>query len=240
MPGYILAEQTLKVAPGEKVTFHVRGHYGNDDIKYCITKAYMDFDCNADFTGDDEQIFEIGQLNHGAAYPNGAGNRDMFVTTGFDIEVTIPADVVPGTSRLRLVASDAWKSHPGATGGTAKGHSLDFPVQIIDKGQTTRPVTETYYSLQDEGVADNPLNSGINDIVLPDTGANMQVYPTVTSDVLNFVDVEKAWIYSINGQMVKYVSNAADATSVAGLANGMYIVKMQNGQVVRSQKIIKK
>lgn len=240
MPGYIKADQTLKVAPGEKVTFHIQGWDGNDNIKYCITKVYMDYDCNQDFAGADEQILQIGQLNHGAAYPDGASNRDVFINSGFDIDVTIPADVVPGTSRLRLVASDAWKSHPGATGGTAKGHTLDFPVEILDKGQTTRPVAKSYYDDQDAGVADDPISSGVDEIVIPDNGANMQVYPTVTSDVLNFVDVEKAWIYNLNGQMVKFVPNAAEAASVSALANGMYVVKMQNGQVIRSQKIIKK
>jgi len=233
MPGYIKSDQVLEVAPGEKVEFFVKGWSGNDDIHYCIIKAYMDYDCNHDFTGADEELFTLGSLNTGT---------DAIVNPGMTMSVTIPADVVPGVSRLRFVASDAWKTFPGPTGGTAKGHSLDFEVKILDKGQTTRPVEATYVDLQDKGEAEDLTEEivGIDDITLPDNTANMSVYPAVTSDVLNFTDVEKAWIYNTAGQMVKYVAAPQGAVSVAGLASGMYIVKMQNGQLVRSAKIVKK
>ena len=42
------------------------------------------------------------------------------------------------------------------------------------------------------------------------------------------------------GQMVKYVAAPQGAVSVTDLAAGVYVVKMQNGQVVRSAKIVKK
>ncbi len=40
--------------------------------------------------------------------------------------------------------------------------------------------------------------------------------------------------------MVKYVAAPQGAVSVADLASGVYVVKMQNGNVMRSAKIIKK
>ena len=62
----------------------------------------------------------------------------------------------------------------------------------------------------------------------------------MATDVINFTDVEKAWIYNMAGQMVKYVAAPQGAVSVTDLAAGVYVVKMQNGQVVRSAKIVKK
>jgi hypothetical protein len=58
--------------------------------------------------------------------------------------------------------------------------------------------------------------------------------------VVNFTDVEKAWIYGVNGQMIKFIGDATVPATVSELPAGVYVVKMQNGQIIRSGKLIKK
>ncbi len=238
--GYKHAGETLTIAPNEEVKFFIKGKVNSDDIKYCKIWIYLDYDCNGDFYGSDEKIINIGTSNHGAGYPVGKENRDDFVNSGYTIPVKIPADVVPGKSRLRIVSGDAWKTIPGPVGAIPKGNALDFDVEILDKGQEPRAAAGLYTDLQDEGEADDAVEVGVEDITFGDESANMSVYPAVTTDVINFTSVEKAWLYNVAGQMVKYVAAPQGAVSVADLASGVYVVKMQNGNVMRSAKIIKK
>ena len=60
----------------------------------------------------------------------------------------------------------------------------------------------------------------------------------VADNVINFINVDKAWIYSVDGGLVKYLTNP-DKYSVADFANGAYIVRMQYGKVIRSGKFVK-
>ena len=56
--------------------------------------------------------------------------------------------------------------------------------------------------------------------------------------MINFQNVDNAWIYNVNGGIVKYLTNPS-SVSIADLANGVYIVRMQNNNVIRSGKFIK-
>ncbi len=238
--GYHHADDMLMIAPNNEINFFIKGASATDDIQYCKIWVYIDYDCNGDFYGADEKIIKIGRKDYGASYPADKNNREDFVNNGYNITVKIPGDVVPGTSRMRIIAGDAWKSIPGPVGAIPKGNVLDFDVRILDAGQTPRAASGTYAELQDEGEADDAVQVGVDDITIGDESANMSVYPAVATDVINFTDVEKAWIYNMAGQMVKYVAAPQGAVSVTDLAAGVYVVKMQNGQVVRSDKIVKK
>ena len=55
-----------------------------------------------------------------------------------------------------------------------------------------------------------------------------------------FTNVDKAWFYDANGRFVKFVADASTPASVADLTAGVYVVKMQNGQVIRSAKVVVK
>ena len=52
-------------------------------------------------------------------------------------------------------------------------------------------------------------------------------------------DVEKAWIYTTTGQLIKYVTGNPESLNVAELTSGVYIVKMEYNNVIRSQKLLK-
>ena len=57
----------------------------------------------------------------------------------------------------------------------------------------------------------------------------------VCDGTLSFRNVEKAWVYTTDGKLVKFVQNPK--TINVDFASGLYIVKMQNKNVIRSQKL---
>lgn len=244
---YVMADDVLTVKQGETVEFTVRGHDGSDNIKYCLFKAWIDWDIDHIFNsenGSDEVVWEFGTNNYGAGLKDTYGsvtwNRDLFVTTGRTFTVKVPEDAVPGDSRLRFVACDAWFAGGlNASGGFNKGYALDIPVKIIGTNTPRKPAP-SYLDYRDAGDPD-ASTSGVEEVVINNANtSNMSFYPAVTSDNVNFVNVEKAWIYNTNGQMVKHVANADATVNVSNLASGVYVVRMQNGQIVRSGKLIKK
>lgn len=233
---YLFAEDyVLKIEQGQKVTLTLKGAAGNDDIHYCFGVGYMDWDINYEFDATtDEKLFEVGVLNSGT---------DSIVS-GSTFIINVPADAAIGTSRLRMVFSDAWFPHPGPTGGTQKGFSIDFPVEISGTNPGREPAVG-YADFRDQGVADEPEGltvSGIENVVNENGGLSTvsTMYPTVTSDMIYFNNVEKAWIYTADGQFVKFLNDNPESANVSDLTAGIYVVKMQNGQVVRSQKLVKK
>ncbi len=232
---YVFVDQTLKVKQGQKITVTYAGNTHSDGLQYCTVVGYVDWDLNRDFNikdGSDEIVYENGERNKGVASVN--ANTFNF---------TVPADAAPGTSLLRLVFSDAWFAHPGPIGGTNKGFSIDIPVEISGTN-TPRQPEATYKDLRDAGVADEPEMSDPNaiDEITSDREAVAvsSFYPSVAEDVIYFNNVEKAWIYTVDGRFVQFIDNAPESVSVSDLTPGLYVVKMQNGQIVRSQKLVKK
>ena len=233
---YLFAEDyVLKVEQGQKVTLTLKGANLDDNLKYCFGVAYMDWDINYEFDATtDEKLFEVGQLNAGT---------DSIVS-GSTFIINVPEDAAVGTTRLRMVFSDAWFPHPGPTGGTQKGFSIDFPVEVSGSNAGREPAA-SYTEFRDQGVADEPeMNevSGIENVVNGENGlaSVSSMYPTVTSDMIYFNNVEKAWIYTADGQFVKFLKNNPESANVSDLSAGVYVVKMQNGRVIRNQKMIKK
>jgi hypothetical protein len=185
-------------------------------------------------------VWEYGTLNHGAApYNDGGTTRTQFVTQGVDFTLNVPEDAKPGDSRLRFVACDAWFAGGlNATGGFNKGFALDIPVKIVGNNAHREP-QKSYLDYRDQGEPEVIKTTGVDDITFNNNDANVAV--TNNGDnTISFTNVEKAWIFTPAGQMVKFVGNAAGNVSIADLANGIYIVKMQNGQVIRSAKLLKK
>ena len=52
--------------------------------------------------------------------------------------------------------------------------------------------------------------------------------------------MEKAWIYNAEGKFIQFVQGGAQTIDVAGYVPGTYVVKMQNGQIIRSTKFVVK
>ena len=210
----------------------------NDNLKYCFGIGYIDWDINYQFDaseGSDEVVFECGTLN----------SRTPAIADGIEFTIDVPEDAAVGATRLRIVFSDAWFPHPGPTGATNKGFSIDFPVEVSGTNPGREPAA-SYTDFRDQGIADEPdlsSVSGIEEVVNDENGGLSIVssmYPTVTSDMIYFNNVEKAWIYTAEGQFVKFLNDNPESANVSDLSAGVYVVKMQNGRVIRNQKMIKK
>ena len=50
-------------------------------------------------------------------------------------------------------------------------------------------------------------------------------------------NVDKMWIYTADGRLVRYFGEAPETLSLENMASGVYVVRMQRGNVVRSQQI---
>lgn len=230
---YAICDQTLKVHQGQKLSLFFKAADTGDGLKYCLAKAYIDLDGSSSHEPDTETIFQLGKVK---------GATPEFGTPGINQEFTIPEDARPGVSRLRIVFSDAWFAHPGPCGFTAKGFTLDIPVEITG----TNPSREPAPDMHDQGEADEPEGLNQNPDGIEDTWANnntselSSMWPTVTEDMIYFNNVDKVWIYTTDGQLVKYAANNPPSVNVSSIAPAMYVVKMQKGNVVRSQKLYKK
>ena len=133
-------------------------------------------------------------------------------------------------SRLRIVFSDAWFAGSLVPiGKFNKGFAIDFGVEIVGDN-AERPVPADTH---DQGEAAEPeglTTTGITEVA----GAASALQ--VTNEALNFNNVEKAWIFSVDGRLVEYLTSP-QSYRTNKLAKGVYLVKMQNKNVIRSQKI---
>lgn len=226
--------QTLKVHQGQTFDFFFKANEVSNGLKWCLAGCWLDLDGSGTFQPDavednpsaGEKIFKLGTVRAGT---------DAFQNPGVHQSITIPNDAHTGKSRLRLVFADAWFAGTMLpTGLTANGFTLDIDVEITGTNAQRQPPVDAH----DQGVADEP--DGMSD----PTGVNDKVndkvsHADVTDGAINFKNVDKAWVYSVDGKLVKYIV-APKTMSTVNLANGVYIVKMQNGSVMRSNKVVLK
>lgn len=224
----------LKVKQGQTVKMNIKCANFSDGLKFCFAGGWIDLNGDKQFNSakiqDDpkngEMLFFAGKLR--AATPE-------FQTTGVNCEFTVPEDAKPGSSRLRIVFSDAWFQGDFLPSGLHnKGFSMDFGVEITGDN----PGRGTSVDIHDQGVADEPemLQGGTVDAI---NSASQGVSKVEAADgKFNFQNVEKAWVYDASGVLVKYLVNPT-SFDAQQLASGVYLVKMQNGNIIRSQKLVK-
>lgn len=232
-------DQTLQVEQGQEVTIWIKAYDTSylaeqgqtaDGLRYCFAGAWMDLDGSGTFLAETldnggEQIFSLGTLR--AATPE-------FETEGISHTFTVPSDARTGQSRLRIVFTDAWFAGTFLPAGyTAKGFSMDFNVEITGNNPEREAPADTH----DQGVADEPEGLEGGDVSGIDN-VKSDAASTVGFDngTLQFGHADKAWIYSSDGKLVNYVKNPT-SVSTKGYAPGTYVVRMQNGNVIRSQKV---
>lgn len=223
-------DQVLKVKQGQTVKINIKCADFSDGLKFCFAGGWIDLDGDHVFNPDSiekypdhgELLFRVGKTRAATA---------EFQTTGVNGEFTIPADAVTGNSRLRIVFSDAWfEGEFLPTGLHNKGFSIDFGVEITG----TNPERQGPVDIHDQGTADEP--EGLNDTNGINTVKSGASSVEVADGKLNFKNVDKAWIYDTNGALVNYLPTPA-SVQTSNLANGIYLVKMQSGNILRSQKV---
>ena len=230
--------QVLKVAQGQEVTLKFKGYEaqdgrdGNhDDLRYCMGKGWIDL--NGDYTfnpvdiktdvANGEQLFFLGQVRKGT---------EAQVKSLQTYKFTIPADAKKGKTRMRIVFSDAWFAGSLLpTGKFNKGFAIDFGVEITGNN----PERPTPKSTRDEGKADQP--EGLSSSTSITSFAGEASALVQTSKDLKFSNVEKAWIFGVDGSLVKVLDNPQQY-EIKSLPKGIYLVKMLNNNVIRTQKVV--
>lgn len=231
--------QELEVAQGATVKVKIKGYeatqikdQSNDDLRYCMGKAWMDFNGDKQFNPENlsenpnegECVVFFGQVRKGVPAQVQQLNEYTF---------KVPEDAKPGQSRLRLVFCDAWfQGGLTPTGKFNKGFAIDFKVTITGSNAARGAKADTH----DKGVADEPelLEGGSTNIISANVGGASQL--TVVSGKVVFENVERAWVFSTDGQTVKSLVNPK-SFNTNELPAGVYLVKMQNNNVIRTQKI---
>lgn len=229
------AGHVLKVKQGEKVDLTIKCNVSDDGLRYCFVGGWLDFNCDNRFGPNDinvdkeqgERLFRFGEARHRGGYPE--------IETGKTYSFTVPTNAKPGKSRLRVVFSDLWFENAFLPAGyTSKGFTIDFDVEIYGDN----PSRGFLPDIHDQGVADEPenLTGGVVDAI---NSASQGVSKVEAADgKFNFQNVEKAWVYDASGVLVKYLVNPT-SFDAQQLASGVYLVKMQNGNIIRSQKLVK-
>ena len=231
--------QELEVAQGATVKVKIKGYeatqikdQSNDDLRYCMGKAWMDFNGDKQFNPENlsenpsegECVVFFGQVRKGVPAQVQQLNEYTF---------KVPEDAKPGQSRLRLVFCDAWfQGGLTPTGKFNKGFAIDFKVTITGSNAARGAKADTH----DKGVSDEPelLEGGSTNIISANVGGASQL--TVVGGKVVFENVERAWVFSTDGQTVKSLVNPK-SFNTNELPAGVYLVKMQNNNVIRTQKI---
>ena len=231
--------QELEVAQGATGKVKIKGYeatqikdQSNDDLRYCMGKAWMDFNGDKQFNPENltenpsegECVVFFGQVRKGVPAQVQQLNEYTF---------KVPEDAKPGQSRLRLVFCDAWfQGGLTPTGKFNKGFAIDFKVTITGSNAARGAKADTH----DKGVADEPelLEGGSTNIISANVGGASQL--TVVGGKVVFENVERAWVFSTDGQTVKSLVNPK-SFNTNELPAGVYLVKMQNNNVIRTQKI---
>ena len=231
--------QELEVAQGATVKVKIKGYEAtpardnsHDDLRYCMGKAWMDFDGDKQFNPDNlstnpnegECVVFFGKVRSGVPAQVQQLN---------EYEFTIPEDAKPGKSRLRLVFCDAWfQGGLTPTGKFNKGFAIDFGVTITGTHAARGGKADTH----DKGTAEQPemLEGGSTNIQTANASAASSV--VVTDGKVVFNNVERAWVFSADGQTIKSMVQPK-AFNTNELVPGVYLVKMLNKNVIRTQKI---
>lgn len=228
-------DHKLVVKQGQQITMTFKAPNEKDGLKWCFAGGWLDLDGSGTFNypkapNEDpmgEQIFFAGRVR--------AASPEIQDPNGYTFKFTVPQDAHVGTSRLRIVFADAWFGGTFLpTGLTAKGFTIDFDVEIQGEKNGQRQYVDTQH---DQGIADQPEGlsgtDGVDNTVFAGGVSNV----TVNGNDILFTNVEKAWIYTVDGKMVQYLTNPT-TLSRNELQDGVYLVKMQNKNVIRTEKLV--
>ena len=241
-----LLDQTLIVNQGQTVNMTIKGADFSDGLKYCFAGGWIDFNGSGDFDKPLPTQRTDTEIADGKTTTDPEGERVFFAgkirgatpefqsANGVTFSFKIPENATPGQSRLRIVFSDAWFAGMfNPVGYHAKGFTMDFSVEILGSNPG-RTVVDT----RDQGEADEPENVREDD---PETNVENVASEVAVAEgaegAIEFANVEKAWVYTVDGKFVKFVNNNPVAVEAEP---GVYLVKMQNGNVMRNAKVLVK
>ena len=234
-------DHTLIVNQGQTISMTIKCADFSDGLKWCFAGGWMDLNGSGDFDKPLPTERTAAEIAEGKTTTDEEGERLFFAGTiraatpsfqaeGLNFSFKVPENATPGQSRLRIVFSDAWFAGMfNPVGYHAKGFTIDFGVQI----EGTNP-GRVVVDNRDKGEADEPENLDVETTVENVEGVVSTAQGVEGAIVFN--NVEKAWIYTVDGKFVNFVKNPATVAAEAGV----YVVKMQNGNVIRNAKVLVK
>ena len=232
-------DHVLIINQGQTISMTIKGADMSDGLKWCFGGGWLDLNGSGDFDHPLPVERTESEIAKGTTETDPEGERIFFVGTheaatpgiqnpGITFTFKVPEDATPGDSRLRIVFSDAWFAGSFLpTGLTNKGFTIDFSV-VIEGTNPGRAAVDT----RDKGAAEEP--DGIESTSVEEITANVISKAAGTEGAIMFENVEKAWIYTIDGKFVAFANNNPAQVEVA---EGVYLVKMMNNNVVRSEKV---
>ena len=231
-------DQVLEVEQGQEIEMTIKCADFSDGLKWCFAGGWLDLNGSGNF---DDPLPMAGTLGSEGETTSPTGERlfkagsiraatPAFQTEGLTFKFTVPEDARPGSSRLRIVFSDAWFAGMFLpTGLHAKGFSIDFSAVITGDNPGRKPA-----DTRDQGEAEEPEALGAETSVEKVAG-EISVAEGIEG-AIEIANADMAWIYTADGKLVEFVQNP---TTVAAEA-GVYLVKMQLGNVIRSAKVLVK
>lgn len=231
----------LEIEQGQNVTMTIVGANYDDGLKWCFGGGWLDLNGSGDFDHPLPVERTAAEIAKGKTEVDPEGERIFFVGThesatpeiqnpGITFTFKVPADATPGDSRLRIVFSDAWFAGSFLpTGLTNKGFTVDFSVKITGNNPG-RKAADT----RDQGEAEEP--EGLNaDTSVENVAGEISTAEGVEG-AIEIANADVAWIYTADGKLVEFVKNPA----LVAVEEGVYVVKMQKGNVIRSAKVLVK
>ena len=231
----------LEIEQGQSVTMTIVGADMQDGLKWCFGGGWLDLNGSGDFDHPLPVERTAAEIAKGKTEVDPEGERIFFVGTheaatpeiqnpGITFTFKVPTDATPGDSRLRIVFSDAWFAGSFLpTGLTNKGFTIDFGVKVTGNNPG-RAAVDT----RDTGAADEPESVG--EATSVENVAGEISTAEGVEGAIEIANADMAWIYTADGKLVEFVKNP---TTVAAEA-GVYIVKMQLGNVIRNAKVLVK
>ena len=235
-------DHVLKVAQGQTINMTIKCADFSDGLKWCFAGGWMDLNGSGDFDKPLPVERTAAEIADGKTTTDPEGERlffagtiraatESFQTTGLNFSFKIPDNATPGQSRLRIVFSDAWFAGMfNPVGYHAKGFTIDFSVEITGNNPG-RVVVDT----RDQGEAESPEDIFDTTSVEEVVSGEISTAEAVDGGI-NIENADVAWIYTADGKLVEYVKNPAQVA----VETGVYLVKMQNGNIIRSAKVLVK
>lgn len=154
-PGSVLVEVpgTIQAEAGASFTLNLIAKslgtgstsFSEDDIRYCHASLFTDFDRNFTFEENPAQTWGVLSPSGNNPYAGGQshiyGNYDLVMN--ITANVTVPDNAPLGTSRVRVIYTNAWDGYPtNGTSSVSNGIVYDFTVEIIEKVSITANANE--------------------------------------------------------------------------------------------------
>lgn len=234
-------DHVLEVNQGQTITMTLKGANYDDGLKWCYGGGWIDLNGSGNFDRPLPVERTAAEIGKGITEVDPEGERIFFIGTheaatpaiqepGVTFTFKVPEDATPGDSRLRIVFSDAWFAGAfNPTGLTNKGFTIDFGVKITGTNPG-RAAVDT----RDQGIANEPVclsgNTSVEEVVGEISTAEG------TEGAVNIYNADKAWVYTADGKLVEYAANPSQVAVEAGV----YLIKMQKGNVIRSAKVVVK